>query len=133
MENWDNSIHDLLRPNSDERYGNGILSMIGAHTNLKEYPRAAQLKNVTEDFFTPASVSQIDNVPNISKIGIPADIPRKNIVITRGCSHDCTISFQVRFTIGTLLIIVFTLKSDYAVIFTLEMLRFLILLLHLSV
>ena len=58
--------------------------MIGAQTNLKEYPRAAQLKNVTVDRWTPASRSQTDNVLNISSIGSPAENPRKSMASARG-------------------------------------------------
>jgi hypothetical protein len=47
-------------------------------------PNAAQEKKVILDFATPASFSQSPNVEKISKIGTPAEKPRKSMVITRG-------------------------------------------------
>ena len=61
--------------------------MSGAHTNLNEYPSAAQLKNVTADFLTPASVSHADSVEKINRIGMPAEKPKNSMVMTRGCRN----------------------------------------------
>jgi hypothetical protein len=68
--------------------------MSGAQTNLKEYPKAAQLKNVTVARSTPASRNQADRVEKINKIGIPAENPRSSMEITRGWSQAWKISFQ---------------------------------------
>jgi hypothetical protein len=62
----------------------GIWSTKGAQTNLKEYPRAAQEKNVTADRSTPASLSHRDREEKISKMGSPAENPKKTMVMTRG-------------------------------------------------
>jgi len=56
----------------------------GAQTNLKEYPSAAQLKNVTAALSTPASRNQRDREEKIRRSGIPAENPRNNMVATRG-------------------------------------------------
>ena len=68
--------------------------MRGAHTNLKEYPRAAQLKNVTAARSTPASRNQAERVEKIRRMGIPAENPRNNMVMTRGCVQLLIVSFQ---------------------------------------
>ena len=72
----------------------GKRSTNGAHTNLKEYPSAAQLKYVTSDFLMPASSSQIDSEEKISMMGRPAENPRNNIVYTLGFSNAAKLSRQ---------------------------------------
>ena len=52
-----------------------------------KYPNAAQLKNVTADRSNPASRNQSPKVEKMSKRGIPAEKPKNNIVITRGCKN----------------------------------------------
>jgi hypothetical protein len=52
---------------------------------LNEYARAAQLKYVTVERATPASLSQTDREENMSKSGTPAEKPKNNIDTTRGC------------------------------------------------
>ena len=81
------SIHERRLPKYLLRNGTGKKSTIGAQTNLNEYPNAAQLKNVTAVRSTPASRNHNPNEENISRRGIPADNPKNNIVITRGCSN----------------------------------------------
>jgi len=75
----------------------GNLSTNGAHTNLKEYPNAAQLKKVILDFFKPASPSQSESDENINRIGIPAEKPRNNILITAGSAIASHASRQLFF------------------------------------
>ena len=66
----------------------GRKSTIGAHTNLNEYPNAAQLKNVTAERSNPASRSHRPKDENISSSGSPAEKPKNSMVITRGCIKD---------------------------------------------
>ena len=63
--------------------------------NLNEYPRAAHEKNVTWDLSTPASLSHSDKEENIRSIGIPAEKPKNNIVITLGCRKEDIDCFHV--------------------------------------
>jgi len=81
---WAASIQLRLRPIFFVKYGIGTLSTSGAHTNLNEYPSAAQLKKVTADLATPASLSHRERDEKISKIGIPAENPKKSMVTTLG-------------------------------------------------
>ncbi len=73
---------------------------MGAQTNLKEYPRAAQLKNVTVDRSTPASRSQTDSVLNMSSMGRPAEKPRKSMVSARGWTSALMAMAQLLFLSG---------------------------------
>lgn len=88
--------------------------------NLKEYPRAAQLKKVTVLLLTAASLSQMDRVKKVNENGIPAEKPRKNIATTRGCNQTAKASFQVRFFLSGLLILVFSSHCDYPIRFKTE-------------
>ena len=76
---------DHIRPNRLVKPGKGKRSTKGAHKNLNEYARAAQLKYVTVERATPASLSQTDREENMSKSGTPAEKPKNNIDTTRGC------------------------------------------------
>lgn len=96
--------------------------MIGAQINLNENPKAAQLKKVTDDLLTPASVSQMDKVAKINHRGIPAEIPRKNMVRQRGCPQLLSISTQLRCVVKAFLMPYLASFSIYAVNFGLEML-----------
>jgi len=78
------SIQLRRLPNALVRKGTGILSTKGAQTNLKEYPRAAQLKKVTADRSTPASLSHRDRDEKINNRGRPAENPKKSMVTTLG-------------------------------------------------
>ena len=71
-------------PNALVKIGMGIRSTRGAQTNLKEYPRAAQLKKVTADLSTPASLSHKDRDEKINNMGKPAENPKKSMVTTLG-------------------------------------------------
>tara|TARA_B100001094_G_C18165094_1_gene791555 strand:- start:1409 stop:1642 length:234 start_codon:yes stop_codon:yes gene_type:complete len=62
---------------------------------LKEYPKAAQEKKVTADLVTPASLSHRDSEEKISSIGIPAERPRKSMVITEGLVKSFNASSQL--------------------------------------
>tara|TARA_B100000614_G_scaffold244110_1_gene247940 strand:- start:11 stop:283 length:273 start_codon:yes stop_codon:yes gene_type:complete len=61
---------------------------------LNEYPKAAQEKKVTADRSTPASRNHSDKEENISKIGTPAENPKKSMVITLGCQNAARDSRQ---------------------------------------
>ena len=63
--------------------------------NLKEYPNAAQAKKVIVERLTPASLSQRERDEKISRMGIPAEKPRKSIVTTLGCKKLLNVSFHV--------------------------------------
>ena len=67
----------------------GKVSTSGAQTNLKEYPKAAQLKKVTADRSIPASRNHNESEEKINRSGTPAEKPRNNMVMTRGCPNDC--------------------------------------------
>jgi hypothetical protein len=81
---WAARIQLRLRPSFRVSQGMGIWSTRGAHTNLNEYPNAAQEKKVTADRSTPASLSHKDKEEKINKRGMPAEKPKKSMVITRG-------------------------------------------------
>ena len=81
---WETSIHDLLRPKDRVRKGMGIWSTRGAQMNLNEYPRAAQLKKVTEALSTPASLSHRERDEKIRRRGRPAENPNASMVNTLG-------------------------------------------------
>lgn len=83
----DSNIHALLLPSRWVKKGIGSLSAMGAQTNLKEYPNAAQLKKVTADRSIPASLNQRPKEENISNNGMPAEKPKKSMVITLGCKN----------------------------------------------
>jgi hypothetical protein len=100
--------HARRRPRVRERKGNGNISIIGAQRNLKEYPKAAQLKKVTADLSTPASRNQTDKVENINKIGIPAENPRKSMAIALGCIQARKLSAQDGISNPSRLIVVFS-------------------------
>lgn len=84
-DNWDSNNHARRRPSRLVKPGKGKRSTKGAHKNLNEYARAAQLKYVTVERATPASLSQTDREENMSKSGTPAEKPKNNIDTTRGC------------------------------------------------
>jgi len=115
IKSCDNNSQLLLLPSKLVRTGIGILSTIGAQTNLKEYPRAAQLKKVTVDLLTPASVSQTERVEKISRIGIPAEKPRNSMVMTLGWVQAVIVAAHDRFLSISRLIVVFFSHSDYFV------------------
>ena len=58
--------------------GNGILSTIGAHRNLKLYASPAQLNKVIVLLSMPADFNQSDRVEKINKIGSPEEKPKNN-------------------------------------------------------
>jgi hypothetical protein len=89
-------IQLLLLPKIFVRKGMGILSTNGAQTNLNEYPSAAQLKKVTADLSTPASLSQRDRDEKINNMGRPAENPKKTMVTTLGWKKDPIDSCQLR-------------------------------------
>jgi hypothetical protein len=62
--------------------GIGILSIIGAHRNLKLYARPAQLNKVIVLLSMPADLSQSDRVEKINKIGKPEENPKINNLTT---------------------------------------------------
>jgi hypothetical protein len=62
--------------------GIGILSIIGAHRNLKLYARPAQLNKVIVLLSMPADLSQSDRVEKINKIGNPDENPKINNLTT---------------------------------------------------
>ena len=95
IENCEINIQLRRLPKARVKYGIGNLSTTGAQTNLKEYPSAAQEKNVTADRSTPASRNHNEREENINRIGRPAEKPKNNIVITLGCKKDETDSFHV--------------------------------------
>ena len=84
--NWAASSQARRRPSAAVSQGIGSRSTSGAHTNLKEKPIAAQLKNVIVARSTPASRNHTDSVPNMSSSGSPAENPRNSIVTARGCT-----------------------------------------------
>ena len=100
MHIWDTRSQPRRRPILTERIGKGRRSIMGAQTNLKEYPRAAQLKNVTVDRSTPASRSQTDSVLNMSSIGRPAEKPRKSMASARGWTRALMAMAQLLFLSG---------------------------------
>ena len=83
IKDWATNSHARRRPSHLVRSGTGSSSMSGAHTNLKEYPNAAQLKKVMAVRVISASPNHSDKLEKISRIGIPAENPRKNIIIAR--------------------------------------------------
>jgi len=109
----DSNIQLRRLPNALVKNGIGNLSTNGAQTNLNEYPKAAQLKNVTEDLLTPASRSHKPNDEKINKIGTPAEKPRKSIVITRGCLNAFMDSSQDWDFDATDVVIVFYMCRFY--------------------
>jgi hypothetical protein len=92
---WATNIQLRLLPKTFVRKGMGIRSTRGAHTNLNEYPRAAQLKKVTVDRPTPASLSHKDRDEKINNMGRPAENPKKIMVTTLGWKKDRTDSCQL--------------------------------------
>jgi len=84
MNAWEARSQDRRLPKCGVRKGRGIRSTRGAQINLKEYPRAAQLKKVTVLRLTPASLSQIERVKKINENGIPAEKPRKSMATALG-------------------------------------------------
>ena len=103
------SNHARRRPNHAVNTGKGNLSINGAHTNLNEYANAAQLKNVTDLRSTPASPSHNDREEKISNSGIPAENPKNNMVITRGCKKARSDSAQLKRCVGVDSVIVLPL------------------------
>ena len=87
MAACDNSNQERRRPIQALKKGIGSLSTNGAHTNLNEYPRAAQLKKVTAERETPASLNQSDKLEKMSSIGMPAENPSNNMIHTEGSRH----------------------------------------------
>jgi hypothetical protein len=81
---WAAIIQLLLRPSTLVKKGMGNRSTKGAQTNLNEYPSAAQLKKVTADRSTPASLSHKERDEKINYMGRPAENPKKTMVTTRG-------------------------------------------------
>ncbi|KZZ49996.1 hypothetical protein A3758_30785 [Oleiphilus sp. HI0118] len=86
----DTNSHALLRPSTLVNNGNGRRSIKGAHKNLNEYASAAQLKYVTVERSTPASLSHKDKEEKISSSGTPAEKPKNSIDRTLGCLKDCS-------------------------------------------
>ena len=78
--------------------GMGNRSTSGAQTNLKEYPRAAQLKYVTTERSTPASRNHSDSDEKINRIGTPAENPKNSMVITRGWRKARRVSIKFHFS-----------------------------------
>jgi hypothetical protein len=107
---WARSIQARLRPRNRVKKGRGRISTRGAQRNLKEYPKAAQLKNVTADLSTPASLSQTDRVEKMSRMGRPAEKPKKSIAIAFGCIHERILSLKVPLRLAVWLIVVFSLQ-----------------------
>jgi hypothetical protein len=62
--------------------GIGILSITGAHRNLKLYARPAQLNKVIVLLSMPADFSQSDRVEKINNIGNPEENPKINNLTT---------------------------------------------------
>ena len=81
--NCASSKYARRRPNRLVSMGSGSRSTKGAHTNLNEYPSAAQLKNVTARRSTPASMSHSESDEKINKIGTPAENPSSSMMSTR--------------------------------------------------
>lgn len=75
--------HARRRPSIFVKNGTGSSSMSGAHTNLNEYPNAAQLKKVTALFEIPASPNHNERLEKINRIGIPAEKPKKSMIKAR--------------------------------------------------
>ena len=97
---WAKIIQLRLRPRRRVNTGSGRLSTRGAHTNLNEYPRAAQLKNVTTARSIPASRSHRESEEKINSRGSPAENPKNSMVITRGWVNPFTASAQVEALFG---------------------------------
>src|SRR5574343_1579954 len=83
MRHWATSNQPRRCPKALVKTGTGNSSIKGAHTNLKEYPNAAQLKKVTALLSMPASPNHRDKLEKISRIGIPAENPKNSMIKAR--------------------------------------------------
>jgi hypothetical protein len=102
-----NNSHERRWPNQAVNTGKGMRSTKGAHTNLNEYPKAAQLKNVTALRSTPASNSHSDSEEKINKIGKPAEKPSKAKVNMRRSHRAVKLCAHVGVFAGVWFISVF--------------------------
>jgi hypothetical protein len=94
MQIWAQANQPRRCPKARVNHGSSKRSTKGAQTNLKEYPKAAQLKKVTALRSTPASSIHNDRDEKISNSGNPAEKPSKTITHTRRCPNNARLCAQ---------------------------------------